>query len=599
MKQSLLKKLWLRTSMLVAVILCGATAAWGQDTAMPKKIEKGFYRIKNNGNGKYVNVAGRKTVTFVDDATSATAAGSVLLVESNDKGQVQILRSQGVDLPGYAERAMKYVPKVVQIVVDKLHAEGPGEILGEHGLDAIMKKFDESFDYHLYTEEVSGGVRIYGKTPSMKPVVEFYRDNKANVDAKLPKIEQFINDAIQKILNKTHGSGSSILVPFSLETVWEKMGGKLTKPVDDPSKLSFLQEVLSDETNVWDFAYQTAMIYWKPLINHQKVKDNLSELGDLAQYVEKIEYIRPNFKYYIVQKDGKVDVISEGNVAVDADGSKWTLEGRDKFAVSFSETNWKWSGKDTKEYYTTLYTDFAYNLPVGVKAYTIPEIVKEEKTERFFAKTNAIDGIVPAQTPVLLVSDDINNQELTLSLEDGTAIESQLKGNDWLINKYKITTPTVNKLFGVVHDLLKMENMENLYDQYVKEYEYLKLRNAGTVNNKYFFGLSSDDIAVVDVNLCQLAKDETGLIFSHNLEQSAANKAFIPSENDPIYLSIKGDVNRDGKISIADVTALVNIILGKDKPEDGYDYEAARVNTTDDVISIADVTALVNIILGK
>ncbi|MCR5130306.1 MAG: hypothetical protein K6C10_02455 [Prevotella sp.] len=62
---------------------------------------------------------------------------------------------------------------------------------------------------------------------------------------------------------------------------------------------------------------------------------------------------------------------------------------------------------------------------------------------------------------------------------------------------------------------------------------------------------------------------------------------------------IIGDVNYDGEISIADVTALVNIILGKDSTEPyQYNHEAADVNQ-DEAISIADVTALVNIILGK
>lgn len=58
-----------------------------------------------------------------------------------------------------------------------------------------------------------------------------------------------------------------------------------------------------------------------------------------------------------------------------------------------------------------------------------------------------------------------------------------------------------------------------------------------------------------------------------------------------------GDVNHDGDVTIADVTALVNIILGKDT-EGVYDHEAADVNG-DEGITIADVTALVNIILGK
>ena len=59
------------------------------------------------------------------------------------------------------------------------------------------------------------------------------------------------------------------------------------------------------------------------------------------------------------------------------------------------------------------------------------------------------------------------------------------------------------------------------------------------------------------------------------------------------------DINKDGKWTIADVTALVNIILGKDDLEPyQYDHNAADVNG-DKSITIADVTALVNIILGK
>ncbi|MBQ8050070.1 MAG: M60 family metallopeptidase [Bacteroidaceae bacterium] len=64
-----------------------------------------------------------------------------------------------------------------------------------------------------------------------------------------------------------------------------------------------------------------------------------------------------------------------------------------------------------------------------------------------------------------------------------------------------------------------------------------------------------------------------------------------------IVTTLPGDVNRDGSITIADVTALVNIILGKDTTGQ-YDHEAADVNG-DQSITIADVTALVNIILGK
>jgi hypothetical protein len=58
---------------------------------------------------------------------------------------------------------------------------------------------------------------------------------------------------------------------------------------------------------------------------------------------------------------------------------------------------------------------------------------------------------------------------------------------------------------------------------------------------------------------------------------------------------VRGDVNGDSKVTIADVTALVNIILGKTT---SYNTAVADINN-DTKITIADVTALVNIILGK
>ena len=62
-------------------------------------------------------------------------------------------------------------------------------------------------------------------------------------------------------------------------------------------------------------------------------------------------------------------------------------------------------------------------------------------------------------------------------------------------------------------------------------------------------------------------------------------------------LNISGDVNCDGCVTIADVSALVEIILGQDIANQ-YNRRAADVNT-DSQITIADVTALVNIILGN
>ena len=63
-----------------------------------------------------------------------------------------------------------------------------------------------------------------------------------------------------------------------------------------------------------------------------------------------------------------------------------------------------------------------------------------------------------------------------------------------------------------------------------------------------------------------------------------------------------GDVNKDGSVTIADVTALVNIILDEsssDPSNEGeYDLDAADLNQ-DGSVSYADVWALIMIILGK
>lgn len=281
-----------------------AQQAMAKEFTVVKNLTDGYYNILTNDR-KYVNVAGRRTVNFVSESDAKKKAGTVIRIKTNDKGQVEILRSQGVDIPGYAERAMNYVPKIVQLVANKLHAEGSGEILGNDGLKAIMDKFNASFDYHLYLEsDGSDAYRIYGKTPSMQPVVDFYLENKAKVDAKLPKLEDFINDAIQKVLNKTGNRGASILVPFSLHTVWENMGGTssgLAEPINAASISAFYTQVLTNKDNVWNFAYQTAMIYWGNLKKHPKYETDIKpKLGEYAKYIDKVENIRPDFKYYIV-----------------------------------------------------------------------------------------------------------------------------------------------------------------------------------------------------------------------------------------------------------------------------------------------------------
>ena len=575
-----------------------ARATYTISTLDPVKITDGYYQIKNNGNGKYANVQGRKTMTFTNDIDQQ--AGTVIRVQSKDDGEVQVLRSQAADLQGYANRAMRYVPEIVQKVVDKLHAEGSGEILGEDGLDAIMQKFDECFDYHLYVEGDLDNCRIYGKTPSMQPVVDFYNENQAKVDAKLPMLVDFINDAIQKVLVKTEGHGASILVPFSLDTIWNRMGGMLIRPVDDESTMAFYHQVLTNKQYVWDFAYQAATFYLEKVQAHPRYEEMKEYLGEFGQYIDKLEQVRPDTKYFIVQNNGKVDYISEGNADIirNEPWTFWSVEPRSEFKVNFPAEN-IYGGN----YVTTLYTDFAYDLPKSISAYKLTDI-----NEQGYAKMEVLDGTIPAQTPVMLVAEDAGVQTLTLNIAPNALADTtgnQLHGPDYLINKYEIKTPQVQALFNLAKRILG----DNFYNNNVAQYEHLMLKTAGTVNNRYFWGITGADLdscIYIDeegterLEVRSLDSGEQGLGFYNNWTVSA-NKAFLANaEFNPIKLSLRRDINRDGKISIADVTALINILLVlPDKPYlDVYDYEAADVNENGS-LQIHDVSALINYLLRR
>lgn len=566
-------------------------------------ITEGYYHIKNLGNNMYVNVKGRRTATVdatADDAS--TAAGTIIKVKANANGQVEVLRSQAIDIPHYADRAMSYVHDFAKILVEKLNASGSGEILGTTGYEAIMKKFDDNFDHHLYVEQAQDGYRIFGRTPSMKPVVEFYQENKDKVDAKLPMLEQKINDAIAKVVDKV-GKGSSLKDSFKLHTIWQRMNNSaLTEPNDDATKLAFLQEVLSSEINVWNFAYESATFYMEKVEGSQYFKQIPAEIRN---YWNLAKQVHPDFKYYIVQKDGKMDFISEGNTDIINNDLRtvWALEPVTEFKVNIPETNSKLAGKDKKEYYTTIYTDFGYQLPEGVTALKVTEIKKVK--ELGLAVTEEIGREVAPQTPVLIKSETAG--DITLKIDDncGTAVtDNLLHGADWLINEYEINTPSLERLFKLVDGKINQNTID--------KYEHLFRRNSGTVNNKYFFPISvekdlapaykkmNNDQEMKDTPIRILGKKGKFLAFNDSWDDLPSNAVFLFNEDyKPVFLNLIGDVDRDGDIDIDDVNATIDIVLGRDVSNKNYDFEAADVDEIYEMINIDDVNTLIDLVLNR
>ncbi len=559
-------------------------------TAGAQTIEDGYYHIKNVGSGNYVNVVSRKAadVKNIDDA-SATA-GAVIRVKA-ENGVVTTLRSQGVDIPGYITRGMRYVPDMLQMVAEKLGLSGSGKLLGEHGVDQIIESFKDELKMDLQLENAEGGYRLYVKTPSMKPVVDFYKANKANVDYKLPGLEQAINDAIAKLVDEA-GMGASFKNTFHLETIWERMGKTLTVPNSEANKVLFLQEVLSSEQNVWDFAHETVLFYMEQVESRAKFEEMKTKVPDLERYWNMAKNIRPDFKYYLVQKGEKLDVISQGNADIinNSGNTIWTLEKAGGFKVTFPEAN-KLGGK----YFTTLYVDFAYTLPEGVKAFTISKV-----NEQGVAVGKELTGTIPAQTPVLLEADvaDVAGKTLIPTVSDAAApADNLLKGPDYLVKTYKLTSQDAEGLFNLLAEVSK---------ETADKYDYLKLLTAGTVNNKYFFGLGMEDI-----NKCVIGKDcvvrnlglkDNKLCFLSDWEVNA-NKAFLVSEKaDAVQLWLTCDVDRDGDLDTRDVTAIAEILLGEAKEGDTHNYDFQAANMDHDQsghITIADIVVLIDMILAK
>ena len=118
----------------------------------------------------------------------------------------------------------------------------------------------------------------------------------------------------------------------------------------------------------------------------------------------------------------------------------------------------------------------------------------------------------------------------------------------------------------------------------INDWRYVDLSGLGTVA-KIGFALSSSDTGAYGMNTpAYFCFDDFG----------AEGTEVLPEKN--VNLSLLGDVNGDGDITITDVTTLVDHILGK--TNDYFVFMNADINGDGD-ITITDVTALVDMILGK
>lgn len=312
--------------------------------------------------------------------------------------------------------------------------------------------------------------------------------------------------------------------------------------------------------------------------------------GTTSLYTAKIElasstsvpfYGKPSLgTRYLVDDGGKL-AINESNSASNA---QWYIEPVTHFNV---QPEVEFGGK----FYTTLYVPYAFTLSGQVeKAYAVSAIADDGAVEIGDAIATA-GGTVPAGTPVILecASGEIADCQLIptdaplftapdVSLTTGAPAASTatnytgtniLKGNYYcnLDGAMTFATSSGTSSFNANHYTARTNSMYVLGITASGKLGFVKATGTAMPANKAW------------------------------LEYTGTAELVLPFEEAAF---VKGDVNRDRQATIADVTALVNIILGKavEGDENDYDFKAANVNE-DDHITIADVTALVNIILGK
>ena len=278
---------------------------------------------------------------------------------------------------------------------------------------------------------------------------------------------------------------------------------------------------------------------------------------------------------YLVDDNGKL-AINESNSAQNA---KWYIELVNHFNVT---PEVEFGGK----YYTTLYVPFAFTLSNNVaKAYVVTAIAADGSVE--IEEVAANGETVPAGTPVILECTSNVTADCQLIPTGGAPL--------FTAPNVSITTgapaaSTATNYTGT--NLLK----GNYYCNQDGTITFTTSSGTSSFNANHFTTRTNKmyTIGITASGRLGFVK-ATGTAMPANkawIEYEGSAELVLPIENN----TLKGEVNHDGKVDVADVTTLVDYILGN-TPQ-GFDASNCNVNE-DTKIDVGDVTSLVDIILNS
>ena len=280
-------------------------------------------------------------------------------------------------------------------------------------------------------------------------------------------------------------------------------------------------------------------------------------------------------------------------------GTRYFVDDNGTFAIntSFSAVNAKWYVEPIThfnispevefggKYYATLYVPYAFKLSGQVENAYVVSAIAEDGTVEIGKAIASTGGTVPAGTPVILecTSGETADCQLVpsgapLFTAPDVSVTSQGAPRATTATNYEGT----NLLKG------------NYYCNTDGIITYTTKNGTSSFNaNNYTIPTSTMYVLGITASGRLGFVQATGTAMPANkawLEYSGTAELVLPFKKP----TKPGDVNRDGEVDVNDITAMVNIILGRGN--DNYDYEAAELDDNNG-ITVGDLTVLVNIIL--
>ncbi len=276
---------------------------------------------------------------------------------------------------------------------------------------------------------------------------------------------------------------------------------------------------------------------------------------------------------YLVDDNGKL-ALNESSSA----RAKWYIKPVTYFNV---KPEVEFGGK----YYTTMYVPFAFKLSKNIeKAYAVTAIDTDGSVQ--IEEVAANGETVPAGTPVILECTTNVAADCQLIPTDAPLFTAP----DVSVTSAAPAASTATNYTGT--NLLK----GNYYCNQDGTMTFSKPSGTGSFNANHYTARTNKmyTIGITASEKLGFVK-ATGTAMPANkawIEYDGTAELVLPIEN----TTLKGDVNMDGQVNVADVTTLVDYILGKNpSPCDG---NACDVNE-DGNVNVSDVTSLVDIILNK